>query len=169
MNEKSGNFELLEPVSPESLVPDSWVEPWMIVVAVLLVIALLAVLIFKKKPVASIDPRAVREAARAEAAAALDLIGSLPARQAAVQASLILRKYLSVAAGDPALFETHEEYISRHEALKNFSEEARESASLGFSSLAAMKYAADTPAMPTSQVISGSHTLLKTLHHGSLA
>lgn len=165
MNEKSGNFELLEPASPEALVPDSWLEPWMMVVAVLLVIALLVV-IFKKKKVAPLEPLAVRQAAHAEAAAALDKIGAVPAREAAVQSSLILRRYLSVVAGDPALFETHEEYLTRHEALKDFSEDARSSAGLGFSHLAAMKYAAETPTMATEQVISGSHTLLEILHHG---
>ena len=166
MNEKSGNFELLEPASPESLVPDSLVEPWMIVVAVLLALALLAVVIFKKKKVALLDPLAVRQTAHAAAAAALDKIGAVPAREAAVQSSLILRRYLSVVAGDPALFETHEEYVSRHEALKAFSEDARSAASLGFARLAAMKYAAETPNMATEQVISGSQTLLEILHHG---
>ena len=133
MNEKSGNFELLEPVSPESLIPDSWVEPWMIVAAVVLAVALLAVVIFKKKKAVPADPLALRRAAHAEAVAALDKIGAVPAREAAVQSSLILRRYLSVVAGDPALFETHEEYISRHEALKDFSEDARGSAVAGAS------------------------------------
>ena len=166
MNEKSGTFELLEPASPETLVPDSWLEPWMIAVAVLLVLALLAVWFFKKKKVAPADPRAIRQAAHAEAAAALARIGAVPAREAAVQSSLILRRYLSVVAGDPALFETHEEYISRHDALKDFSDDARGSAGLGFARLAAIKYAPETPAMATDQVIAGSHTLLEILHQG---
>ena len=166
MNEKSGNFELLEPASPEALVPDSWLEPWMIVVAVFLMIALLLVVILKKKKVAPLDPLAVRQAAHAAAAAALDKIGAVPAREAAVHSSLILRRYLSVVAGDPALFETHEEYVSRHEALKDFSEDARSSAGLGFSRLAAMKYAAEIPDMATDEVIAGARKLLETLHHG---
>ncbi len=166
MNEKSGTFELQEPTSPEALVPDSWVEPWMIVTLVLLSVAVIAVLIFRNKKAALPDPLAIRHAARAEAAAALAKIGEVSAREAAVQSSLILRKYLSVAAGDPALFETHEEYLSRHEALKEFSEEARGSAGLGFSRLAAIKYSPGSPDMETSQVIAGSHALLDILHHG---
>ena len=166
MNEKSGTFELLEPTSPEALVPDSWLETWMLVTGVVLLAALLAVLIFKKKKVALPDPVAIRKAARAEAAAALEKIGPVPAREAAVQSSLILRKYLSVAAGDPALFETHEEYLSRHEALKDFSEEARGSAGVGFSRLAAIKYSPENPDMETRQVVAGSHTLLDILHQG---
>ena len=166
MNEKSGNFELLEPSSPETLVPDSWVEPWMIAVAVVLVLAVLVVLIFKSKKVARLDPAAGREAARAEAAATLDKIGPVPAREAAVRSSLILRKYLSAAAGDPALFETHEEYVSRHEALGGFSEDARASAGLGFSRLAALKYAPEIPDVAACDVIDESRALLETLHHG---
>ena len=166
MNEKSGNFELLEPVSPESLVPDSLVEPWMIAAVALLAIALLVAVIFRKKKAASIDPLALRQAAHKEATAALNRIGAVSARDAAVQSSLILRRYLSVVAGDPALFETHEEFVSRHEALKNFSAEARAAASLGFTRLAAMKYSAETPAMARPQVIAESHELLEILHHG---
>ena len=36
MNEKSGSFELFEPSPPGALVPDSWVEPWMIAAVVAL-------------------------------------------------------------------------------------------------------------------------------------
>ncbi|RYD19972.1 MAG: hypothetical protein EOP88_16910 [Verrucomicrobiaceae bacterium] len=167
MNEKSTTYPLLEPVSPETLVPHSWVEPWMIWLAAIAFILSLALVWFltRKKPVAP-DPRLAREAARAEAAAALDRIGEVPAREAAVVSSLVLRKYLATAAGDPALFETHEEYIGRHEALKDFSEEARGATSIGFARLAAIKYSQDDPDMETPQVVAGSHNLLGILHTG---
>jgi hypothetical protein len=166
MNEKSGTFELLEPNKPEALVPDSPVEAWMIVVAALLVVLVALILIFKKKKVRPVDPRALRRAAFTEASTALEEIGPVPAREAAVQASLILRRYLSIVAGDPALFETHEETVSRHDALKDFSEEARGSAGLGFSRLAAIKYAPVPADMEAPEVIAGSHRLLATLHQG---
>lgn len=167
MKEKPVTYELLEPVSPETLVPHSWVEPWMIIAAVA-AFFLLAGLVWsltRKKP-GPPDPRLAQEAARAEAAAALDKIGEVPPREAAVVSSLILRKYLATAAGDPALFETHEEYIGRHEALKDFSEEARGSATLGFTRLAAIKYSPEDPDMETPQVIAGSRSLLEILHTG---
>lgn len=168
MNEKSGTFELMEPTSPEALIPDSWLEPWMMIVAAILLtfIAALTVWMLKRKKTATVNPLSIRQAALAEASAALSEIGPVEPREAAVRCSLILRKYLSVAAADPALFETHEEYISRHEALKDFSEEARGTASLGFSRLAAIKYAPQTPDLGTEQVITGSRVLLETLHHG---
>ena len=166
MNEKSGNFELMEPPSPEALVPDSWVEPWMIAVVVIVVLAVLAFLLFRKKKQRPFDPQAARDAAHTEAAGALAHIDSTHARDAAVQASLILRRYLSLVAGDPALFETHEETLSRHEAFKGFSEETRQAAGSGFSRLASLKYSPALPDVAASTVISESNSLLETLHHG---
>ncbi len=166
MNEKSGSFELLEPSTPEALVPDTWLESWMIAVAIVLVLVVLAYLICKKKRSAPSDPLAIRQAAHAEAVATLENITAGTARDAAIQSSLILRKYLSAAAGDPALFETHEETISRHDALKDFSEEARAAAGRGFARLASLKYAAEIPDAAASEVAAGSRALLETLHHG---
>lgn len=166
MNEKPATFELLEPVSPEKLVPHSWLEPWMFLVATVVLAVVIAVLWFTRKKPGPPDPFLAREAARREAAAALDKIGDVPAREAAVVSSLVLRKYLATAAGDPALFETHEETISRHEALKDFSEEARGSAAIGFARLAAVKYSPEDPDMNTPQVVAGSRNLLEILHQG---
>lgn len=166
MKEKAPTYELLEPVSPETLVPQSWLEPWMFAVLAVVLVVIVAVVWFTRgKPVPP-DPKLAREAARTEAAAALDNIGEVPAREAAVVSSLVLRRYLATVAGDPALFETHEEYVARHESLKNFTEDARGSAAIGFSRLAAVKYSPDRPDMDTPQVVAGSHSLLKILHEG---
>ena len=166
MNPKFSNFELLEPRSPESLVPDSWVEPWMIVLLVVVALGLIAVLIFRKKIRSAPTPLGLRTLAFAEATAALDGIDEVAPREAAVRSSLIVRKYLSTVVKDPALFETHEEYVARHEALKNFSEEAREATRLGFARLAAIKYSPQAPDLDTPQVLAGSRNLLEILHHG---
>lgn len=166
MSESVDNFELLEPPSPEALVPDSRVEPWMIILAVVVVAGLLVLLIFRKKKTPAGLQVEARQVAYAEAVAALENITATATREVAVQCSLIVRKYLSAAAGDPALFETHEEYVSRHEALKNFSSEARAAAGSGFTRLAAMKYAADVAEVPAGEVIGESRALLETLHHG---
>lgn len=166
MNEKSGTFELMEPPSPEALVPDSPVELWMIIVGIILILCVMAIFLLKKKKQPPLDPVAVRKAAYDEAAAALGNIGYVPGRDAAIQSSLILRKYLSTAAGDPALFETHEETISRHEALKDFSDEARQMAGRGFARLASLKYAAVPPDVEAINVTAESRDLLETLHHG---
>lgn len=165
MPEKSRSFELLEPASPEALVPDSWVEPWMIAVAVVVVL-ILAVLIFSRKKPPLIDPLSIRRVALAEAVAVLNSIGEVPARDAAVRCSLVLRKYLAVVSGDPALFETHEETISRQDALKNFSKAARAAAETEFTRLAALKYTEVIPDLSARDVITGSRALLDSLHQG---
>ena len=169
MNEKSGNFELLEPARPEALVPDSLLEPWMIPAAVALLLAITAYLIFRKRKSPAGDPLAARKAAYQDAAAALEKINSLQARDAAVQSSLILRKYLSLAANDPALFETHEEFISRHDALQALTHDARNAAETGFARLASLKYAAEIPDLSPLDVVTESRALLETLHHGFAA
>jgi hypothetical protein len=166
MKETSNRFELLEPTSPEALVPDSWVEPWMVALTVCVFLVILTLLIFRKKKAPKFDPQAARLAARAEAATALAGVQCQSPRDTAVQSSLILRKYLAAAASDPALFETHEEYLARHEALKNFSEESRKAAGLGFTRLAALKYAAEIPVADAREVIKDSQSLLETLHLG---
>ena len=70
------NFQLLEPPSPEALVPDSPIEPWMIsaTIAALLLLALMTFLFLRRKNQTSVDPSAARNAAHAEAIAALDAI-----------------------------------------------------------------------------------------------
>jgi hypothetical protein len=90
-------------------------------------------------------------------------------RNAAVLASLILRKYLSIAAGDPALYETHEEFVARHDALSALAAEARAATAEGFGRLAALKYAPEIPAAAEEEVIAQARTLLETLHHGFAA
>lgn len=83
--------------------------------------------------------------------------------------SLILRKYLSAAANDPALFETHEEFISRHDSLQALKPEARAAAEAGFTRLASLKYAPEIQEDAPAQVIADSRALLETLHQGFAA
>lgn len=166
MSDKSVSFELLEPTSPEALVPDSRVELWMIVTVIVLVLAIAVFIAFRRKKVTPTDPLAVRNAAYQEAATGLGKISAQHSREAAVQASLILRRYLSVAANDPALFETHEEFISRHDALSLLTDEARAASETGFSRMASLKYAAEVPDSNPAEVIADAKSLLETLHHG---
>lgn len=166
MNEKSGTFALHEPRSPEELIPASPLEWWMIAVPLGLVLLITAFFFLKKRKQETPNPAELRNRAFQEAAAALDQIGHIPGRDAAIQSSLIVRRYLSTAAGDPALFETQEETLSRHEALKDFSDDAREAAGRGFARLAALKYAAVSPEAEAVNITAECRDLLKTLHQG---
>jgi hypothetical protein len=98
----------------------------MVVVALVVLLILTLLLIFlKRRGTPRFDAKAAREAARTEAIHVLDGIRNVTAREAAVQASLVLRKYLVTISGDPALFETHEETIARHRILHAFTEGVR--------------------------------------------
>ena len=87
-------------------------------------------------------------------------------QDAAAQASLILRRYLSEATGEPMLFETHVKSISRHEALNDFSEKRRKEVQRGFSVLAALKYAPRDTYVSVIHVIVESQRLLRVFHQG---
>ncbi|MDP3851565.1 MAG: hypothetical protein Q8Q59_13740 [Luteolibacter sp.] len=169
MNENTHRLVLQEAPAPEELIPDFGLWPWWLAAGVL-ALAIITVLVFLKtrKPAAAVSAT-LREIAFREALAALDESAANDSRSAAVQSSLALRRYLSVTAADPALFETHEEFISRHDALRVLTADARTAAESCFSRLAALKYAPEIPDMPAADVFTESRALLETLHHGFAA
>lgn len=170
MNEKPTGLELQDAASPEALLPDHGLLPWWAVAVLLaLAIALVLFLVFRKRKPAAADPRKIREDAFREALGALSGIEADDPRDAALQCSLVMRKYLSVAAADPALYETHEEFIARRDALQALDEAARAAAESCFSRLAALKYGPEIPGTPAADVIAESRGLLETLHHGFTA
>ncbi len=169
MDEERPKLEWIEPAPPEALIPDHSLWPWFLAAAVALVVIALLVWFFRKRKSTATDPRTLRDAAFAEAATAIAAISAENAREAAVQASLLLRKYLSAAAADPALFETHEEFIARHDSLQALNDTTRAAAAAGFSRLAALKYAPEIPGASATEIISDSRSLLETLHHGFAA
>lgn len=168
MNGKPDDLKLLEASSPESLLPESGFSQWWIIAGVALFVFIIIVILIvwkRRSPVSGMTN--LRHAAYANALTEFSCTTASDVRDAAIQCSLILRKYLSVAAGDPALFETHEEFISRHDALQPLTGEARLAAANGFTRLATLKYAPDIPAEATAEeIIQQSRALLETLHHG---
>jgi len=162
-------FQLLEPDAIESLLPGWWLPHILIASTILLALILIAVLLIRaKNRPRPVDLSKVREEARLKAVATLESARSSTAtpRDAAVLASLALRDYLARAADDPALFETHEEFIGRHDSLAALHEQARDTAAAGFSHLASLKYAAEPPASTAPEVIESARTLLDELHRG---
>lgn len=169
MDGPTHDLHVMEPASPEALLPDASLWPWLAAAAAIAVLVLLAIVVIlhKKPPAAS--PRALRNAAFAEAVRALAATATSDVRDAAVQASLIVRQYLAAAAGDPALYQTHEEFVARHDALQAVTAATRAAAQAGFSRLAALKYAPEVPAVAPAQVLAEARALLETLHHGFTA
>ena len=160
------NLQLQEPLSPESLVPAMDLTWLWIGLAILALIIVLAILLRKKRGATAPDPKAARLAAYRKATKAFDDLKAPSAREAAVQSSLILRRFLADAAGDPSLFETHEEFISRQDALRALSPEARDACAQGFNQLARLKYAPRVPAEDPVTVVTESRALLETLNKG---
>ena len=169
MDDEPHNLDLLEPAPPETLLPDcSWWH-WLVPAAIvmLLGIAVLVYLRHRKPAAEGIDKR--REVAFTAAVAGIAAVVTENVREAAVVCSLHLRQYLSIAAEDLALYETHEEFVSRHDALSGFTAEARVATAIGFSRLAALKYAPALPSVVAADVLAEARILLETLHHGFAA
>ncbi len=167
MEGEPNGFELMEPASPEALVPDHALWPWPAIAIATLLLLVVAWRLFagKRKP-ARASLHALREAAFHKAQTALENTGPGTCREAAVITSLILREYLSAAANDPALFETHEEFVSRRDSLQALTPEARNAAEAGFTRLASLKYAPGIPEADPSRIIADARALLETLHRG---
>ena len=168
MTQEPPTLELQAGPSPEALLPDHGLWPWWLAAALLVLAAAALIILIRRRRVAH-DPGAVRIAAWRAALAALDEISSGDPREAAVQSSLILRKYLSAAAADPALFETHEEFLSRRDSLAALTPEVRQAAQAAFERLAALKYAPVPPAADAAAIIADARSLLESLHHGFTA
>lgn len=167
MTANSSSLHLRDTPAPEALLPSHGLWPWWLAAALAAAIIITFSWFIIKRRNRAPDSQAARNEAYHEASTALARVHSQDAREAAVHGSLILRRYLSLAAADPALFETHEEFISRHDALQPLSPAAREAANEGFTRLAALKYGPQAPATPAADVIAESRRLLETLHRGS--
>lgn len=166
MDGEPNNLELLEPPSPETLLPGfSW-WPWLVAAAVAVLLGIGVLVWLRNRKPAGGRPDRRREVARDEALAGLAAVATDDVREAAVLCSLLLRRYLSVVADDPALYETHEEFVARHDSLLALTAEARAQAEAGFSRLAARKYAPQPPAVAAAEVVAEARALLATLHHG---
>jgi hypothetical protein len=159
----SKKFQLMESSSVEALIPKAEM-PWLwITIGAVLLMALIIWLIRRRMKRAK-DPASIREAAFKDAIAAFDAISSNDSHAAALESSMILRKYLSITTEDPALFETHEEFVSRHDALQKIPQATRDEVTTIFNRLATMKYSPNATSTNAESIISDSRQLLHALH-----
>jgi hypothetical protein len=169
MDEQAPNLQLQEPVLPESLVPAmdlTWV--WVAIAAFILV-TILIIVIGKTRRKSRVDPLSIRRAAYNAAVNSFGIASAVDARDAAVKCSLILRRFLADAVGDPALFETHEEFITRRDSLEKLTPPTREAATSFFAKLARVKYAPEVSSDDPSVILSEGRLLLDTLNEGFLS
>ena len=142
--EKNGNsFEIAESRDAINLVPTWDPQLWwdFAAVAVFAAIVLLVVLLLRRKPV--VDTSKEKREAYLEAKVALSGDAVTEPRESAIRVSMILRRYLARSMNEPALFETHEEFIARHDGLKDLPDDVKSEVGNFFSILAATKYAPD--------------------------
>ncbi|MDX1680640.1 MAG: DUF4381 family protein [Akkermansiaceae bacterium] len=164
MSSTKQDLQLIEPPSHEGLMPITLGWQWWTAIAIA-VLGLMGIawLLWTRHKSTQNDPgRAHREATR-EALAALATCSSESTREAATECSLILRRYLAKLTGDPALFETHEEWISRHDALQDMSETTRGEIHEQLSRLAGWKYSPDEASIEPAEVVEQSRRLVQTL------
>lgn len=165
MADVSPTFELKEPATLEPLLPRGFSqEAWSTAAMLALLVLGIWCIRWLRRRTHKNTPRSRRNHAYKEATAALQRITAAEARSAAVQTSLILRRYLSLAADDPALFETHEEFIARSDSLLSLSIPARAACAASFTRLAACKYAPTAPACEAAAVTGEARELLEILH-----
>lgn len=165
MDSSKEDLRFVEPSSTEGLMPTqlAW-EVWALVGGGTLVILLLLWIVLRRKalnPAAGEDPN---RKAHSEAVAALALCPDDERTPAATECSLIVRRYLAALTGDPALFETHEEWVSRHDAVKSLNEDLRIRTHELFSQLATWKYAHADQGDEPSVVIDRSRQLIEAIN-----
>jgi hypothetical protein len=165
MEENQNSLELVESRSALELVPAWEPQAWWFFAAVALVILLLLLVhLFRSRKKVEDPDREKREAYK-EAKA--DFHGHVAGnfREAAAWVSMVLRRYLARSMGEPALFETHEEFVSRHDGLKDLPDDVRREVGDFFTILAALKYAPEEGAPVTAEEITAGGTdLLERIH-----
>ena len=162
MAEQSDDALVLRDLVPaEPLLPAPGLPPALIGLGVVAVIA--ATVLLRRRKTLAADPRHAREEAYLLARHELEAVPEGGMQMAATRVSLVLRRYLATACGDPALFETHEEFISRHAALSGYPEELRKVTAEGFSHLARLKYGREADGDPVA-LFGAARQLLDRLH-----
>ncbi|MCW1883292.1 hypothetical protein OKA04_01035 [Luteolibacter flavescens] len=160
---------LRELVPADPLLPEPGMPPWAWVAIAVAIVAIVGTIFFIRR-VKSVkaDPRHLKNEAYNRAQKELQNLPEGGMQAAATRVSLILRRYLATVCGDPALFETHEEFVSRHAALSAYPEEVRNVTAEGFSHLARLKYGRDAEGDPAA-LAGAARQLLDRLHQHQLA
>jgi hypothetical protein len=148
MEENAPSLELYDIPSVQDLIPRFWIPWWAWIAAPLALIALFLLIRALRGRTRKVIPS---EEAYQRAMDSLEQAKDIKHIVAlATAVSLILRRYLAIALADSSLFETHEEFLARHQALEVVPDELRRSLTDYFTTLCRYKYA------PTSTSVDGS-------------
>ena len=141
MDASQVDIRFVEPSATDALMPTSLTWEMLIIAGLLLLVALIITWIVwhrRQKTVVGSHNRIKR--AHNEALGALAACPTESRTPVATECSLIMRRYLAVVTSDPALFETHEEWIARHDAVESFSQPLTADIHQLFEQLAEWKY-----------------------------
>lgn len=147
MADSKTKFELAESHDAMDLVPNWELEWWHIVLSgsVLILVIILGYLFLRKSKIQ--NPNQAKLLAYQDALSGLEKLDTSIGKENVIIVSLVLRQYLAKAMNEPALYETHEEFIGRHDAIKGLSEDLKLEITNYFSKLAAIKYGPDEGAV----------------------
>ncbi|MES2997669.1 MAG: hypothetical protein V4733_12760 [Verrucomicrobiota bacterium] len=166
MADLPATFELAEPPPVEPLLP-SWSYGTAAVFIIGALLVVVASLLFMRKVLAPrrTTPESIRATAWKNAQRSFAKLDPANVRDAALGSSFIVRGYLAAAIGDPALFETHDEFLAREAPLAEFPEAIREKVRMLFSELAALKYGPEEIGDPAA-IVARSRATLQDIHQG---
>ncbi|MFK7851555.1 MAG: DUF4381 family protein [Akkermansiaceae bacterium] len=160
---KQTAFELVENRDALDLVP-SWELQWWWFVAFAVLIGLVVFFVSRLRKQRPIDPEEAERKAFQRAKRDLERLDENDDRAESVQVSIILRRYLADSKDEPALFQTHEEFIARHDALSDLGEDIKQSVGDFFAYLAKMKYSPKEGAVESKQLRERANDLLERMH-----
>jgi hypothetical protein len=160
-------LQLRDVVPAEPLLPEPTMPAWAVWLIALGALALVVAFGLwwkarQRKSAAAIDVDP--EQAFREAMERIEAAQGLPRHEAALLLSSTLRTYLATVCDDPSLYETHQEFLARHDALQTYPEPLREEVAAILSALADEKYDRPDSDPVAEEWFGRPRTALKQLH-----
>lgn len=138
------NDDLHDIPDPAPHLPGIYV-PWYVwaiigFVAAALVAGLIVLLVRRRKEPAAEDVANIYEESRKQLEELRGVVDRHPLAHLATEASFAVRRYLAACLAEPALYETHEEFLLREDALEKLPAGSREHLNPLLEELSAAKY-----------------------------
>lgn len=143
MEDEKNSFELVENREAIELAPAWEPQLWWLFVGLLIVALVVILFVYLTRKKRAFDPRKAECEAFNKATEAIKIMEPSGIRESAVGVSLVMRAYLAESLGEPALYQTHEEFVGQHDALGKLPDGVRDATGQFFEKLAGMKYGPD--------------------------
>lgn len=139
--------------------------PWWAWLGIFIFMSLLALLIRTLLKFRSTKPKLpIKNLADALTELAELKTQDLSTTQQATEVSLLMRRFLMIHFEDPALYETHEEYLQRGEGLENLPQKSRQQLADYLTTLAEQKYGSQKTSILTADALfDQTESLMRTL------